>query len=106
MFRRPLHRSVAALFVAAFLAAVVAAASYADVRPTRRDADVMKKKVAAITQYGARPSKQAHRTTLTETELNAYLVFDSREDLPAGVVNPSVTILGPGRVSGRAVVDL
>jgi hypothetical protein len=26
--------------------------------------------------------------------------------LPAGVVEPSVTILGTGRVSGRAVVDL
>jgi hypothetical protein len=46
------------------------------------------------------------RTTITENEVNSYLVFDGREQLPTGVVDPSVAILGTGRVSGRAVVDL
>ncbi len=102
MSRRPTRLPLIALFVAA----LVAAASAADVRPSRRDADLMKQKVVAITQFGTHPGKQPLRTTVTETEVNAYLLFDSREDLPAGVVEPSVTILGGGRVSGRAVVDL
>jgi hypothetical protein len=97
-----------ALGVPALAAAIAAAtvATSADVRPQRRDADVMKQKVAAIAAFAERPSSQARRTTVTETEVNAYLVYDARSDLPAGVVEPWVTILGTGRVSGRAVVDL
>jgi hypothetical protein len=87
-------------------AALLAAASSAEVQPTRRDADAMKQKVVAITKFGERPSTQPRRTTLTETEVNAYLTFDAPGDLPAGVVDPSVAILGIGRLSGRAVVDL
>jgi hypothetical protein len=66
----------------------------------------MKQKVAAINAFAERPAKQPRSTTVTETEVNAYLVYDSHNDLPVGVVEPSVTILGTGRVSGRAVVDL
>jgi hypothetical protein len=73
---------------------------------SRRDADQLKQKVAAIAQFGERPSQRTLRTMLTENEVNAYLAYDATEGLPAGVVEPSVTILGTGRLSGRAVVDL
>jgi len=87
--------------------AVVAQASlFADVRATRRDADLLKQKVASIQQLSASPTTQLRKTTVTETELNAYLALDAGSDLPTGVVDPSIAILGPGRVSGRAVVDL
>ena len=78
----------------------------ADDRASRRDADLLKQKVATITQLGAMPSRQPRRTTLTQDEVNAYFAFDAQSDLPSGVVEPSVTILGTGRLSGRAVVDL
>jgi hypothetical protein len=78
----------------------------ADVRVSKRDAELLKQKVATISAHGERPTKQALRTTVTENEVNAYLVYDAREQLPAGVVDPAVTILGTGRVAGRAVVDL
>ena len=86
--------------------ALASVAMRADVRPSQRDASLMRQKVATITELGGRPRRQAHRTTVTEREVNAYLIFDSREQLPVGVVDPAVTILGTGRVSGRAVVDL
>jgi hypothetical protein len=73
---------------------------------SRRDAELLKQKVAAITTLGASPMIKARRTTVTENELNAYLAYDAHQDLPPGVVEPSITILGTGRVSGRAVVDL
>ena len=78
----------------------------ADVRTSRHDAMLLKQKVATINAHAASATKQARRTTVTENEVNAYLVYDAREQLPAGVVEPSVTIVGTGRVSGRAVVDL
>jgi hypothetical protein len=77
----------------------------ADVRASRRDADLLKQKVATI-QLGATSTGQPRRTTLTQNEVNAYFALDAHDDLPVGVVEPSVTILGTGRLSGRAVVDL
>jgi hypothetical protein len=92
--------------VAIAVLALLAAVPRADVRASRRDATLMKQKVATIAAHGERAIKQARRTTVTENEVNSYLVYEAREQLPTGVVDPSVTILGTGRVSGRAVVDL
>ena len=83
-----------------------AAVPRADVRASRRDATLMKQKVATITEHGGRSTGQARRTMVTENEVNSYLVYEAGEQLPTGVVDPSVTILGTGRLSGRAVVDL
>ena len=90
--------SVALLAAAAFLSA--------DERSSKRDADLLKQKVATITAFGGGPSNQIRRTPVTESEVNAYLGYDGRSQLPAGVVDPAVSILGTGRLSGRAVVDL
>ena len=99
-------RAVVAVVVGAAALAVVASHVDADTPASRRDADLMKQKVIAITQLGAKSVRPPRRTTVTENEVNAYLTLDAGKDLPAGVVQPWVTILGPGRLSGRAVVDL
>ena len=78
----------------------------ADVPATRRDATQLKQKIAAITAHAEKPPGQPLRTTVTEGEVNSYIVYEAREQLPTGVVDPYVTILGAGRVSGRAIVDL
>src|SRR5437763_3882854 len=78
----------------------------ADVRASRRDAELLRQKVATITAHAERPARQGRRTTVTENEVNAYLAYDAPAQLPAGVVEPSLTIHGTGRLSGRAVVDL
>ena len=77
-----------------------------DQRASKRDAELLKQKVATISAHGERPTKQGRRTTVTESEVNSYLAYDAKPQLPAGVVDPAVTILGTGRLSGRAVVDL
>jgi hypothetical protein len=96
-------KRLALLFVTLAVAGAVAAA---DVRASKRDADLLRQKVATINAHGDRPAKQGRRTTITENEVNSYLVYDAREQLPAGVVEPSLTIVGTGRLAGRAVVDL
>jgi hypothetical protein len=72
----------------------------------RRDSDEMKQKIAAINARGAAPASGSMRTTVTEREVNAYLAFEAAPTLPQGVVDPSISILGGNRVTGRAVVDL
>src|SRR5262249_18367974 len=73
---------------------------------SQRDADGFKQKIAAISRFGERPSQRTLRTMLTENEVNAFLAYDARPELPLGVVDPAVAIIGAGRLSGRAVVDL
>lgn len=87
-------------------AMVLGAACIAAAGPTRRDAALLRQKVDLINAHAEKPTRQGRRTVVSEAEVNSYLAFDSKDQLPAGVVEPSVTILGAGKVSGRAVVDL
>jgi len=103
MYRKTLRRTLLAAFLLVLVAAGLRAAGPA---PLRRDADLLKQKLTAISERGAQPKRQPARTTLTEREVNAYLAFETADDLPAGVVDPSVSLLGSSRVMGRAVVDL
>jgi hypothetical protein len=100
MYRNALALSLAAIVVAGLTVLADTAG------PSRADAVSLKRKVTSITEFSARPTKQPRRTTVTENEVNAYLTFDALDQLPAGVVEPVITIVGPGRVTGRAVVDL
>jgi hypothetical protein len=99
MKRRALTASLAVLLLAA-------AAPRADIRTSRKDAALLREKVATITAHGEKAVKQPRKTILTENEVNSYLVYDAKEQLPVGVVDPWLSAVGPGRVSGRAVVDL
>lgn len=78
----------------------------AGVEPSRADAASMVQKVAAISALGERPSQRLSRTVVTENELNAYLAYEAKDQLPVGLVEPAITIMGSGRVSARAVIDL
>lgn len=74
--------------------------------PSRADALSLRQKVTGITRFAAVPTRQPRRTNVTENEVNAYLAFDAGDQIPAGVVQPVVSIVGTGRLSARAVVDL
>jgi hypothetical protein len=100
------RRALAGVTIAVAALAAVGTGAAADAIASRRDADVLKQKVVAIVEAGTVSSRAPRRTTLTEQELNAYLTLDAVRDLPTGVVEPSVSITGPGQISGRAVVDL
>jgi hypothetical protein len=96
-------RAIAVIGTVGFLSTV---SGDAQVRASKRDAQTMTQKVAAIAARGERASNVPLRTTVTESEVNSYLAYELGDALPQGVVDPSVTILGMGRLTGRAVVDL
>jgi hypothetical protein len=76
---------------------------------SKADADQMRKKLATIVaraEQKTTPKSTPLRTMFTDREANAYFRVDGPDFLPAGVMDPQVTIDQGGRVSARAVVDL
>ena len=80
-------------------------AALSETRFTRADSESMQRKVDLI---AARPTADSTSriTTISQREVNAYLRFHLREQVPDGVTEPIVTMLGGGRVAGEAIVDL
>jgi hypothetical protein len=86
---------------------VLAGALAAQTPPvTQADAGRFHEKMLQIMQQAEKPATTERRTTFSEGEVNSYLVYRFGETLPAGVTEPSVDIIGQGRLGGRAVVDL
>jgi hypothetical protein len=90
----------------AWIVAAGAASIAAGQAPVRRDAELLKQKIASINRRAAVPAVERASTIVSEQEVNAYLAFDAGDMLPAGVVDPGVSMLGTDRVTARAVVDL
>ena len=63
-------------------------------------------KLAAIEQNGRTEAREPRLTTLTEQEINAYLQFQGRAEMPANVTDAHIALEGDGRVRGQANVDL
>jgi hypothetical protein len=89
------------------IACFVAASPAGDAKITRGDADNLVRKLVQITQNsGVAPTKTNRSTTITEPEVNSYLRYHAASEIPAGVTEPYVTIVGDGKLEGRATVDL
>jgi hypothetical protein len=99
-----LHRS--RRFAAATVLTVLALGPLEAASVTRQNADVFAKKVAQIRQQSEATTRTPRRTALTQDELNSWLMYQAQPHLPAGVSGPEVTIVGEGRLSANAVVDL
>ena len=73
---------------------------------SRRDAARLQVKIDRINKNATGERRATLRTPVSEAELNSYLQYELGDKLPTGVKDPWVTILGDGRLSGRASVDL
>ena len=66
-------------------------------------------KLARIVTIGNTPrtkTSRAQSTQVTDLEINSYLRYNAKEEIPVGIVEPTLQALGDGRVSGRAIIDL
>ena len=99
------RRSVVWLLGALIAAAPLAAQG----RLSKEDADRFQSKLTKIVAFGNAPavkSSQVRNTPVTDVEVNSYLRYRAGDQIPTGIVEPVLSALGSGRVSGRAVVDL
>jgi hypothetical protein len=96
-------RSALAALLALLLAPALDGAAQA---PSRDDSKRLLQKVDAIVRNGESDRPAPSVTTMTEREVNAYLAFEGREHLPAGLTDPRITVLPTLSLSGTATVDL
>lgn len=95
-----IHRLLAVL-----VAVSLASLSSADTKLSQPQADAFSKKLGTIA--GSAPKKgTARRTPVSETELNSWMLYRAQPLIPKGVSEPTVSIIGNGKLSGRATVDL
>jgi hypothetical protein len=77
---------------------------------TRAESTSMRQKVERIVQTERtilqRRAPAGLTTPLTQREVNSYLRYDIASQVPVGIAEPVITILGEGRLLGEAVVDL
>jgi hypothetical protein len=95
--------------VAVLAAIVIAAGVHAGQVPTKQDSESMVRKIRAVDARAAQPPANGAaplRTTFSEREVNAFLKYDGKTQLPVGVVDPQITIGENGQLEGRAMVDL
>jgi len=73
------------------------------------DADRFAGKLADMLVRSPAPSPRQRKpvqTIVTEPEVNAYLRYLVQNQIPAGVLDPYIFVLGEGRLAGNATVDL
>lgn len=98
-------RRLAVWCVAGAVLAQVAGGS-PPVASTPADAARLREKVDAITRHVSSAFRGPLTTIITEQELNAYFTYDAGSRIPTGLAGPYIAILGEGRLSGTATIDL
>ena len=86
---------------------ILAFASLHGAADSKQQADVFSRKVEQIIVQGNGAQKSgARRTPVTESELNSWFAYSATPLLPPGVSDPRITMVGNGKVMGKAIVDL
>ena len=92
---------------AAICGLILTVASLEAAAVSKQEADLFSRKLAQIVVQGDAAQKPGtRRTPVTETELNSWFTYSAKPLLPAGVSDPRITMIGNGKVTGQAVVDL
>ena len=88
---------------------------FAQSAPTRNgkpsDNDQMQQALAVIMTRANAPVTKGKpsstlRTTFSDTQLNAWLLADGKDNVPVGLLSPKVAFLAASGVTAKAVVDL
>ena len=101
------HRRFARLVCVATLIAATAHLS-AQAKVSKAEGTRFVSKLAQIQKNGETPRKgtAARSTQVSDGEVNSYLKFQAGEQIPVGIVDPTLHAAGNGRITGRALVDL
>src|SRR5262245_66675456 len=69
-------------------------------------ADAFERKIILVQKQGEQKASKDRITTFAQAETNSYLKYKAGDLLPVGLTQPELTMVGNGKVSGKAIVDL
>ncbi len=105
--------SLASVFLAVLLVLVGAlgVCVAAQTPDAKRDNEKMQQSLDAILTRGHAPAVKGKtpaplRTTFTDGQFNAWLLADGKDNVPHGLLSPTVTFLAASKITAKAVVDL
>jgi hypothetical protein len=91
----------------ALITALVVAGSVVMAAPlTKPLSDTFAKKIVLVQKMAGEKATRNRPTAFTQDETNSYLKYGAGDLLPTGLTQPEIMMLGQGRVSGKAIVDL
>lgn len=90
----------------ALLCAVLAGAVMAAEVLTPQLGNAFAKKVVVVQEHANQGVKRPLSTTFTQAETNSYLKYNATDLLPTGMTQPEITLIGEGRLAGKAIIDL
>ena len=99
----------AAAAVVSLCVALTVAALRAQPGLSKQEGDRFQTKLTQIVAFGNTPPSRgakARSIAVTDAEVNSYLRFHAGDQIPVGIVEPTLSALGDGLVGGRAMVDL
>ncbi len=75
---------------------------------SRQHADAFQEKMIriALTEPTTAAAVGKRRTPISEAELSSWFAFQGQPLVPHGITEPRIVILGQGKVSGEAIVDM
>ena len=73
---------------------------------SREQGDRLERKIEEIVKNASAEPVRAKNTPASELEVNSYLKFNLREEIPRGLTDPQISLLGNGSLGGRVFVDL
>jgi hypothetical protein len=98
--------------IAILITALATSSAGAFFRLTKQDADRFNAKLTRIVDFGNKPAVKtataapSQTTQITDNEVNAYFRYNAKDQIPVGIVDPTINAVGDGRLAGRATVDL
>ena len=73
---------------------------------SKEQGDRLERKIGEITKNASMEPVRPKKTPMTELEVNSYLSFNFKENIPRGLTNPQISLLGSGNLGGRVFVDI
>ena len=73
---------------------------------SQEQGDRLERKIEEIVKNASAEPVRAKKTPASELEVNSYLKFNLREEIPRGLTDPQISLLGNGSLGGRVFVDL
>jgi hypothetical protein len=96
-----MRRTISLLAALALAGALVSAAAL-----TPKLSEAFAKKIVLVQKMAGEKSAKDRATSFTQDETNSYLKYGAGDLMPTGLTQPEITMLGEGKVFGKAIVDL